>query len=81
MQILEGTGYFIFRFAPLVPEAKVLAVDIQPEMIDVIDFLTEDNNVNNVETILGSLTNPKIPENSIDLALMVDVYHELEYPR
>ncbi|NET63950.1 MAG: class I SAM-dependent methyltransferase [Moorea sp. SIO1G6] len=76
-----GTGYFSFRIAPLVPEGKVLAVDIQPEMIDVIDFLTEDNNVNNVETILGSLTDPKLPENSIDLALMVDVYHELEYPR
>ncbi|NEO42482.1 MAG: class I SAM-dependent methyltransferase [Moorea sp. SIOASIH] len=76
-----GTGYFSFRIAPLLPEGKVLAVDIQPEMIDVIDFLTEDNNVNNVDTILGSLTDPKLPENSINLALMVDVYHELEYPR
>ncbi len=61
----------------MVPEVKVLAVDIQPEIIDVIDFLTEDNNVNNIETILGSLTDPKLPENSIDLALIVDVYHEL----
>ncbi len=76
-----GTGYFSFRIAPLVSEGKVLAVDIQPEMIDVIDFLTEDNKVNNVETILGSLNDPKIPEDSINLALMVDVYHELEYPR
>ncbi|WP_324610976.1 hypothetical protein [Moorena producens] len=50
-------------------------------MIDVIDFLTEDNNVNNVETILGSVTDPTLPENSIDLALIVDVSHELEYPR
>ncbi|WP_366514126.1 class I SAM-dependent methyltransferase [Moorena sp. SIO3I6] len=65
----------------MVPQVKVLSVDIQPEMIDVIDFLTEDNHVNKVETILGSLTDPKIPENSIDLALMVDLYHELEYPQ
>lgn len=73
----SGTGYFSFRIAPLVPEGKVLAVDIQPEMIDVIDFLTEDNNVKNVDTISGSLTDIKLPENSINIALMVDVYHEL----
>ncbi|MGK7874512.1 MAG: class I SAM-dependent methyltransferase [Xenococcaceae cyanobacterium] len=76
-----GTGYFSFRIAPLVPQGKVLAVDIQPEMLDVINFLKRENKVTNVETILGSVSDPKLPTASIDLALMVDAYHEFEYPR
>ncbi len=76
-----GTGYFSFRFAPLVPEGKVLAVDIQPEMLDVIEFFKEENQVTNVETVLGEVDNPNLPANSIDLAFMVDAYHEFEYPR
>ncbi len=76
-----GTGYFSFRFAPLVSEGKVLAVDIQPEMLDVIEFLKQENQVGNVETILGRVDNPNLPSNSIDLAFMVDAYHEFEYPR
>ncbi|HEY9607591.1 MAG TPA: class I SAM-dependent methyltransferase, partial [Allocoleopsis sp.] len=76
-----GTGYFSFRISPLVPEGKVLAVDIQPEMLDIIDFLKKENNIANVEPILGSVTDPNLPEQSIDLALMVDAYHEFEYPK
>lgn len=76
-----GTGYFSFRISPRVPEGKVLAVDIQPEMIDIIKFLKQENNITNVEPILGSLTDPKLPKESVDLALMVDAYHEFEYPK
>ena len=76
-----GTGYFRFRISPLVPEGKVLAVDIQPEMLDIIDFLNKENNIINVEPILGSVTNPNLPDNSVDIALMVDAYHEFEYPK
>jgi ubiquinone/menaquinone biosynthesis C-methylase UbiE len=76
-----GTGYFSFRIASLVPQGKVYAVDIQPEMLDVINFLKTENNVTNVELVLGTLSNPNLPENSIDVALMVDAYHEFEYPR
>lgn len=76
-----GTGYFSFRIAPLVPEGKVLAVDIQPEMIDIIDFLKKENKVTNVESILASVNNPNLSENTVDLALMVDAYHEFEYPQ
>ena len=75
-----GTGYFSFRISPLIPEGKVLAVDIQPEMLDIIDFLKKENHITNVEPILGSLTNPNLPDESVDLALMVDAYHEFEYP-
>jgi precorrin-6B methylase 2 len=76
-----GTGYFSFRMANLVSQGKVYAVDIQPEMLEAINFLKTENNITNVETVLGSLTNPNLPENSIDLALMVDAYHEFEYPK
>ena len=76
-----GTGYFSFRFAPLVPKGKVLAVDIQPEMLDVIEFFKKETQVKNVETILGKIDNPNLPSSSIDLAFMVDAYHEFEYPR
>lgn len=76
-----GTGYFSFRINPRVPEGKVLAVDIQPEMIDIMNFLKKENNVTNVEPILGSVTDPNLPDESVDLALMVDAYHEFEYPK
>lgn len=76
-----GTGYFSFRIAPLVSQGKVLAVDIQPEMLDIINFLKTENKISNVEPILATATNPNLPDNSVDLALMVDAYHEFEYPR
>ena len=76
-----GTGYFSFRIARQVPEGKVYAVDIQPEMLDAISFLKTENNIDNVETILGDVDNPNLPEESIDLAFMVDAYHEFAYPR
>lgn len=76
-----GTGYFTFRISPLVPEGKVLAIDIQPEMLELINFVNHEENITNVETILGDLDNPKIPPSSVDIALLVDTYHEFEYPR
>ncbi len=76
-----GTGYFSFRIAQQVPEGKVYAVDIQPEMLEAIAFLKQENNITNVETVLGAEDNPNLPEESIDLALMVDAYHEFAYPR
>ncbi len=76
-----GTGYFSFRISPNVPQGKVLAVDIQPEMIDIMNFLKKENNITNVEPILGSVTNSNLPDDTVDLALMVDAYHEFEYPR
>lgn len=76
-----GTGYFSFRIAPLVPQGKVLAVDIQPEMIEILEGLKQDNHMTNVEPILGSETDPDLPPNRIDLALFVDAYHEFTYPQ
>ncbi|TVP61825.1 MAG: methyltransferase domain-containing protein [Nodularia sp. (in: Bacteria)] len=76
-----GTGYLSFRIAPLLTDGKVLAVDIQPQMLEIIDFFKQEKNISNVEPILATLTNPNLPSASVDLALMVDAYHELEYPQ
>ncbi len=81
VDIGAGTGYFSFKLAQKLPLGKVLAVDIQPEMLDIIEFLKKEKKITNVEPILGSLTNPNLPESSIDLAIMVDTYHELSQPR
>jgi precorrin-6B methylase 2 len=76
-----GTGYLSFRIAPKLPQGKVLAVDIQPEMLDIINFFKQELNVTNVESVLATSTNPNLPPASVDLALMVDAYHEFEYPQ
>ncbi|MER3432076.1 MAG: SAM-dependent methyltransferase [Leptolyngbya sp. ERB_1_1] len=76
-----GTGYFSFRIAPQIPQGKVYAVDVQPEMLEMLNELKAQKKIPNVEPILGSQTDPNLPDNSVDLALMVDAYHEFEYPR
>ncbi|XGV98478.1 MAG: class I SAM-dependent methyltransferase [Leptolyngbya sp. BL-A-14] len=76
-----GTGYFSFRLSPLVPQGKVLAVDIQPEMLEIVNAIKQEQKVANVETVLGSITNPNLKDGSIDLALMVDAYHEFDHPK
>ncbi|MCB2407530.1 class I SAM-dependent methyltransferase [Hymenobacter lucidus] len=76
-----GTGYFSFRMSALVPQGKVLAVDIQPEMITYLQDNKERNNAPNVEPVLGTVQNPNLPPNSVDLALIVDAYHEFDHPR
>jgi precorrin-6B methylase 2 len=76
-----GSGYFTFRLAEKVgPRGKVLAVDIQPEMLALIRQRMKDRGVANVEPIQGTETDPKLPANSVDLILMVDVYHEFSHP-
>ncbi len=76
-----GTGYFTFRISSLVPQGKVLAVDVQPEMLELINFVKTQENIKNVEPILGTIDNPNLPESTVDLALMVDAYHEFQYPQ
>lgn len=76
-----GSGYFSFRMAQQVPQGKVYAVDIQPEMLAAITALKKEQNITNIETVLGAENSPKLSPDSIDLALMVDAYHEFAYPR
>ena len=76
-----GTGYFTFPVAQRVPEGKVIAVDIQPEMLARIEQRKALEDVANVETVLGEADDPKLPESEIDLAFIVDAYHEFSFPR
>jgi ubiquinone/menaquinone biosynthesis C-methylase UbiE len=76
-----GSGYYSFRIADKVgPRGKVLAVDIQKEMLDIIRRRMKKQEVKNIEPILGTETDPKLPESGVDLVLLVDVYHEFSYP-
>lgn len=76
-----GTGYYSFRVAPLLPKGKVLAVDIQQEMLDLMSQRARDKDVPNVEPILGTITDPNLPDGGVDWVLMVDAYHEFDHPR
>ena len=76
-----GTGYFTFPVAARVPQGKVFSVDIQPEMLALIEKQKALENVANVETVLGEADDPKLPGNEIDLAFIVDAYHEFSFPR
>ena len=76
-----GTGYFTFPVAQRVPQGRVFSVDIQPEMLARIEQRAARENVANVETILGEEDDPKLPDNEIDLAFIVDAYHEFSFPR
>ncbi|QJD76998.1 class I SAM-dependent methyltransferase [Spirosoma rhododendri] len=76
-----GTGFFSFLMAPKVSQGRVLAVDIQPEMIEYLNEGRAKRKATNVQPILGTESNPKLPSNSIDLAIMIDAYHEFSYPR
>ncbi len=75
-----GTGYFTFRLAERVPKGKVYAVDIQPEMLNFIKERMQEKRVPNIIPTLGTEQNPNLPENSLDKVLLVDAYHEFEYP-
>jgi precorrin-6B methylase 2 len=76
-----GSGYFTFPIAQKIgPKGKVLAVDIQPEMLDIIKKRTKAGKVKNVEPVLGEEKDPKLPEGEVDVILMVDVYHEFSFP-
>jgi ubiquinone/menaquinone biosynthesis C-methylase UbiE len=76
-----GTGYFSWRMAQKVaPEGKVFAVDIQQEMLDLLGKKMTERGLKNVEPVLGTIQHANLPPNSIDLAIMVDVYHEFSHP-
>jgi ubiquinone/menaquinone biosynthesis C-methylase UbiE len=77
-----GSGYLAWQFAKKVGKAgRVLGVDIQPEMLEIMaEKMKERGVAERVEGILGTITDPNLPANSVDLAIMVDVYHELSHP-
>jgi precorrin-6B methylase 2 len=77
-----GVGYFSWRLAEAVgPAGKVYANDIQPDMIRMLKKNLEERNLTNVVPVLGKLDDPMLPKGAIDLALLVDVYHEFSEPQ
>jgi len=76
-----GSGYYTFRIAPKVPQGKVYAVEIQDDAIVYLNKKSKELGFSNVETVKGVEASPNLPENEVDLAIMVDVYHELAYPK
>jgi ubiquinone/menaquinone biosynthesis C-methylase UbiE len=76
-----GSGALSFPMAKLVaPSGKVMAEDIQPEMLDIIRKRMKERGVENVVPVLGTITDTKLPDSSVDLILLVDVYHEFDHP-
>ena len=76
-----GSGYFSFRISPLVPEGKVHAVDISPQMLGIIRAKKGKGEFENVLTVQSTIKNTTLTKDSIDCALLVDAYHEFSYPR
>jgi ubiquinone/menaquinone biosynthesis C-methylase UbiE len=76
-----GTGYLSRRMAPAVmPGGKVWAIDVQPEMISLLQAGAKRSGLTQIEARLGAVDDVRLPAASVDLAVMVDVYHELAYP-
>ncbi len=75
-----GTGYFTFRIAEAVPTGRVYAVDVQPEMLEVLHKRIERRAITNVTPVLGAEDDPKLPSDRLDAVLLVDAYHEFAHP-
>lgn len=76
-----GIGYFSWRLSKRVgPTGLVYATDIQKRMIALLNYELKKRKIDNVRTILGTASDPNLPRDSIDIALLVDVYHEFKYP-
>lgn len=76
-----GSGYFSIPMARLTgPEGSVYAVDIQPEMLQIIEQRTTAEKITNINRVLATDKDPGLPANTIDMVLMVDAYHEFAWP-
>ena len=81
LDVGAGTGYYSRRIAAEVgPQGKVYAIDVQPEMIEMLGVVAKQPAFGNIKPILGKEKSVSLPDAVADLAIMVDVYHELEFP-
>ncbi|RZK13208.1 MAG: class I SAM-dependent methyltransferase [Flavobacterium sp.] len=76
-----GSGFYTFRVARRIPKGKVYAVEIQEDAISYLRKKAVDDRLSNVEVVKGTEKAPNLPDGSVDLAMMVDVYHELQHPK
>ena len=75
-----GNGFYALEIAKLVPQGKVIGVDIQPQMLRMLRERARISRVKNIELVLGTLSDPKLPTDQIDLVFCVDAYHEFSHP-
>jgi len=76
-----GNGFYTLKIAPQVsPGGRVLAVDIQPEMLQLLNERARVKKIEGIEPVLGTLIDPKLPDGKVDLVLCVDAYHEFSHP-
>ena len=76
-----GSGYYTRRIAKAVgPSGKVVAVDVQPEMLEILIDQLALEGITNMVPVLGTITDPRLPGETLDVILMVDVYHEFSHP-
>ena len=76
-----GNGFHALKLAQMTgPNGTVYGVDIQPQMLKLMRERMEKSGLDNITPVLGSVHNPRLPPNSLDLVLMVDVYHEFSHP-
>jgi SAM-dependent methyltransferase len=77
-----GSGYFAVRLASRVgPKGRVYANDLQPEMLKMLGARLARERIANVTLVQGAVDDPKLPASSLDVVLMVDVYHEFSEPQ
>jgi ubiquinone/menaquinone biosynthesis C-methylase UbiE len=77
-----GSGYYTVRLSRRVgANGRVYATDLQPEMIAMLEKRIAKDRLTNVTPVLGTVDDPKLPASSLDLALLVDVYHEFSEPQ
>ena len=75
-----GSGYLSQRIAPLIAPGQLFAVDVQPQMVELLKALASQSGTRNIVPVLGSADRVNLRKNSIDLAVLVDTYHELSQP-
>lgn len=75
-----GSGYHVFKMAALAKNGTVYGVDIQDEMLAAMKSRKQDENIQNITLVKGSTKSVNLPGNSVDKILMVDVYHEFDFP-
>lgn len=84
MQVADigaGSGFHAVRMAKRIGSGRVYAVDIEPAMLEYIERRVAREKMSNVRTVLSDTVRVPLPAGSIDLALLVDVYHEMSHPR
>ena len=76
-----GNGFYALKLAKRIgPRGTVLAVDIQPEMLTLLRGRARKHGLTNIQPVLGNVVDPRLPADSVDMVLMVDVYHEFSHP-